>query len=455
MESKPMTQLNTSEGSSYMLEKVVYYALLVAIFLMPSVPAVFVELTIRPEELLLPVVALILLKNRDLNKNSYLLFLMLFAAYIFLTIVVNGRFFKVRDYFEIYKLAKYGILFMYFFRYTKLVDFRHSVRLVLGGLLVFNLAQYFNIFYFNEYIEPLYAKAIHLRSFGVNSIGMPAVKRMLGTMGNPNNNALMFLFFAIFFAPIPKQSRLDTVLFLLSFLAILACQSRTGMIAFMVVMFVHFIVQAIRRMAKWRYVTKYAVGLVLVFFCFSTVDNLWIERGIEQTENMTEAQIIELQEQQAAESGVDVNSNDYIMSLVEQDMSQTTSVKGRLEVWKHLWGMVKKKPIFGHGPYKEYFYDNNLYSESEYMLVIWRYGFIGLLFYLVWIALPLIRSFKHYDYVSHKYLWLYSIVIMLAAITNNPFSEPRILAIYALLIGHFFFLLSKTPEVDEKTLADR
>ena len=101
------------------------------------------------------------------------------------------------------------------------------------------------------------------------------------------------------------------------------------------------------------------------------------------------------------------------------------SLRGRFEVWQYLFEMVKEKPVFGYGPYKQYFYQNEIYSESEYILYLWRYGIIGLLMYITWIIIPLWKNLK--AAAENRFYILIAVAIMITAITNNPLTNQMIL----------------------------
>tara|TARA_B110000091_G_C13768558_1_gene455545 strand:- start:1011 stop:1583 length:573 start_codon:yes stop_codon:yes gene_type:complete len=130
--------------------------------------------------------------------------------------------------------------------------------------------------------------------------------------------------------------------------------------------------------------------------------------------------------------------NAYLNSLFGTDITQNTSLLGRIEVWKHLWEMIKKNPIIGHGPNKEYFYDNTLYAESEYVLHTWRYGIIGLLAFLNVLFYPVLKTMENLSIKNNLMVFQFTIMIAINSLTNNPFSDRFVLVLFAMLIGLFF-----------------
>jgi len=123
-----------------------------------------------------------------------------------------------------------------------------------------------------------------------------------------------------------------------------------------------------------------------------------------------------------------------MLSLINPTVVQTNSVMGRLEVWQLLGEMIIQKPIFGHGPNKDFFYDRNLYPESEYVLQTWRYGFVGVGVFLAMLFSPLYHSKN----VNLKMLFALALaVILINSLTNNPFTDRQINVFFAALIGVF------------------
>jgi O-antigen ligase len=228
----------------------------------------------------------------------------------------------------------------------------------------------------------------------------------LGTIGNPNNNAILFLFFCVLFIPKKLSGTKDWIWFFVAYLFFLTCQSRTGVIAF----------AAMSVLAMWLF--QYSrTKIIIMVMCI--VGGLTILKTVQFVQH---------------------DDKSYIGSMADGEaLSKTNSVKGRLEVWNLLWEMIKQKPFFGHAPSKDFFYNNQLYSESEYVLMTWRYGFVGLLLYLLLILYPLAKAIKFKDELLPKQLILFTVVILITAITNNPLSNPSIFLMFAVMVSLFYF----------------
>lgn len=406
-------------------EKWLLMFVLFSVFLLPGLNPFPRWFEFRLEDLLLPLVMLTVIAGRKYSFDRYTLLVGIFAVYILFTIMINGRFQEVRDYFEIYKLIKYLFFFWFFMMAFSTGDVKPVLRFIFFLLILFNLLHYFNILDFNRFIEPLFASESRLLFFGKNSLGGPSTKRLMGTMGNPNNNAILFLFFTALFAPGKKSQRIDLVIFYLSFMAILLTQSRTGMVAFVIVTIANIFIQ------RFSYKTVF-IQLFLFVLIFAAV-------------NLIEYADLRLQKQP---SEIDVKkfhddrdrigfekflpASEYLTNIIESDVSER-SITGRLQAWKHLWGMIREKPVFGHSPYKEYFYENKIYPESEYILMTWRYGFIGLFLYLGLLVYPVIAGIRRKPVLKEYPSVLFLAVILITALMNTPLCEPRILLMVAFM----------------------
>jgi len=256
---------------------------------------------------------------------------------------------------------------------------------------------------------PYYSPEWHLSSFSLDSLG-EGDKRLLGTMGNPNNNGIIFGFFCAFFlAGIGKnkKSKLSNLfLLLVSIILLIMTQSRTIFVAFFAMYLGYWLLSGgSKRQLIYLVIISYFILLFINLLEFKYTSLLWTK-----------------------------------------DLVENTSWTARLEIWDFLFDMIKKSPWIGYGPNKDFFYQNNLYSENEYIVITWRYGYIGLVFYLLWILMPVFTAIKSKNMISSRIIILFSIIILVSALTNNPLSEPRIMALYATLCGIMY------ADFDQKTI---
>ena len=394
------------------LLKFLVYGFLVSIFLLPGITFSGSLPVVRPEDFLVygMLLTLLLMTSKTVIWNSsiqkYMLFIMLFAIWMAITQLGNGRLTRMSDYFEYYKLLKYGIVALTFYLIHKngildQTDILRAIRVIFFLVFILNMLHYFNILNYDLIVMPFYGNELQ-RSFGVNSLGQSDVKRMLGVLGNPNDNSIMMGFFSIYFiVHSTKQSaecKQNILLAGLAIVMLLMSGSKTGVLALVAVFVVYWIL------------SKASIKQLLLLF------------GIAVASVML----------------INVFQLTYISSLWTENWSANTSWTGRINVWQNLVGMIQKSPWIGYGPNKEYFYLNSLYSENEYVLMAWRYGVVGLLFYLLWILIPVVSAFRQKGERYAQSVILFSTMLFVSALTNNPLSEPRILVLYAMLCGLMF-----------------
>jgi O-antigen ligase len=362
-------------------------------------------------------VPLILPHLRKLGANRWFIWLGGFAIYVMVPIVVNGRLGEMNDWFEIYKILKLGGLFI-LFSYASKQDFTPFIRASFIGLVAINLMHFFDVLNFNHWMQEVYGSSIHWEFFGKDSEGNPAVKRMLGTIGNPNSNALLFLFFAAFFIPQANTWKAKAWFFG-ALLMMFMCQSRTSLLAcgamIIYLLFVHF--KQGNRYFVWQIplltAVVYCIGLMLSTSFFQY--------------------------------------NGYSDSLLDGSAMHSNSLRSRWETWGILWEMIQAKPLFGYGPFKSYFVEHRLYSENEYLLMWWRYGLFGLLFYLGILLIPIKSLFGKIQSINQQRMILFSWVMLIAALTNNPLTERSVGILFVFLVA----LGSQEWNTHEKTAPDR
>jgi O-antigen ligase len=366
-------------------------------------------------DFLLPIIGLLLYPKLPLvRKEWWFLWIALFAGYMLLPILINGRIKQWNDYLELYRVLKLGVIFLLF----RFIQPKQLHPLIVGSfmvLLLINVLHLYNVFNINELLTYTYGDSIHFKLFGRDSLGNPAVKRMLGTMGNPNANALLFLFFTVYFLPIEKKREHWALCYTALFMVFL-CQSRTSLIA---------------------------VGLVVGAMLFLT-KNDGLKAAVWKVVSTIGLYVLATM---IATSFFKYSS--YSNSLMDGSALYSTSLRSRWESWNILWDMIKTKPIFGFGPYKSYFTAHQLYSENEYLLIWWRYGIFGLLFYLGIFLLPFWEMFRRkFDAHAGKAMIMIG-VMLIAALTNNPLTERSISVLFIFLLASG---LPKSKE-HEKTLA--
>ncbi len=391
--------------SKVALINVLCFISFISVCFIPYIP-IKSGLSLRLEDFILPLVIFLIFPTIKQFKQIYFVLLGVWSIWALVSMAVNGRMSVENDYFEIYKLFKFFcfvVLFWMFFQLKPNVF--PWIASLFSLLVIFNLLHYFNLLHFNEKVMPAYSpNPQQLLYFGRNSLGGPATKRILGTMGNPNVNAIFFSIFTVYFMTFLRLTKfhLGKILFFVAVAMLLFTQSRTGLLAFGCI----FIIYLILVRPSFIQILGYSVLIFLVIIIVFEADTY---------------------------------SLNYI-SDAKWNVQENGSLKGRIEVWGELLKMVVEKPIFGYGINKNYFYEHKIYSENEYLLMLWRYGIPGLFFY---IALLFGLTYKFRDFIFKKLSdesIIYLLVVILFAInalTNNPISNPMILMIFAMITGLF------------------
>lgn len=392
------------------LDTLLLFLLLTGIILIPFIP-LSSSFFFSIEELIVVLIGARLFQKCFFWLDWYLLIILFFAVFVLFVILINPNKAHLTEYFEIYKILKYGTIYtfsIYYFSTSKhLKKVNEFIIISFLILVVFNLLHYFDVFNFNKNVTILYdSDGRDVQFFGLNSLGLPGPKRMIGTMGNPNDNSILFLFYFVYFQSISsevkkKKITIYKIFYFIAFLMIVMCQSRTGLIAALFVFCTGFLL----RNKKEEKIIKYLFDLII--FTLLIVLLFVFEKN----------------------SGVNYLGNTNII-----EFDENASVRGRFEVWSYLLEMWSQKPLFGYGPNKEFMYANSIYPENEYIFYLWRFGIIGLVFYLLLMFFPAIKFLKNKP--ENRLLIYTTILISVVALTNNPYSNPKFLIIIALIVGY-------------------
>lgn len=451
-------------------------------------------------------------KDHFFSTHKYFIVVFgLFLSFIFLSIAINGRLFMIRDYFEILKVIKWLVFALFIANSLTLSKLDLIIKSGFLMLLIINLVHYYNLFDFNVWGEIFYTTEEQLKYFGINSLGFPGPKRMIGTMGNPNNNAIMFLMFTIYFLVIAtkKQSKLDFLFYILSLILLIFCQSRTSFLTLIIVLIAHFIL-----VRNYKHLLYYfclpIVYFIVPFLNFQSdtpdlnkeelvmhINNLlskesekfnlyrnkqfevidYYKQKEELKEQAFQEEMLTLKENQfnnrkeylerflsrinkegASEDNLMLNTSrsqmGYLNSAFEgESYKRKGSLGSRYMIWNFLFKEIKEAPFFGHAPNKEYFYKNGFYSENEFILILWRYGVFGFLCFISIALYPLIYVFIRKKDFRFDFVILFGLAFLVCCLTNNPFSGPKMVFLWSFVLGVGIVL--KKNISNEKTIIDR
>jgi hypothetical protein len=359
-------------------------------------------------EILLPLIVAVIVPFRlgaiSTIKFEGILQFALMGVMVF-SMACNNRLDKIRDWFELLEVIKYLVILIFLTQFIHLIKEKFVFRSVFLCLVIFNIIHYFDLFQFNSIIETYYGSEIQVNTFGVNSLGQPDTKRLLGTLGNPNNNAILFLFFTIYFFPKRNEEKINSLFFISAATLLLMCQSRTTTVAFMVL----FIAGVLIR--------KLSIGQVLLFLSFFIFIYGLLWKG----------------------------GNTYL-STIKNNPAKETSIRGRMETFKYLGKMICDSPFSGHSANKEFFDKQQLNADNEYILYAWRYGILGLAIYLVWLGRLTLLGFNARFTSEGFRLLLFTVGIGISALTNSPLNNPYLLFLLIIFVGMYFNrLIEKSP----------
>jgi len=412
------------------LSAILFATFCIALILFPPITLPYFTFKLQVIDFFMPLFAGIIMYKKWYKNWSLLYvknFLFLIGIIVF-SIILNKQWTAINDWFEVYKVIKWVLVFLVFKElYTPKIN-TAFIDVIFIFLLIFNFLHYYNLFNFNQIVMPLYCgeNSIRLTYFGLNSAGLPAAKRMMGTMANPNDNAILFLIFMIFYLPKERWKTKDICFFVLCLIAFLACQSRTSLVAFLALIVVNFIVINI----KWTKVATYSgliVVVVLTFFYSHKIADFF---HLEQLIPPGDVSAILIDE-------MDIHS--YSLTLLDGTALRSFSWTKRLELWKQYLSQFLESPIIGHAPQKNYFYEQKLYFENEYILFMWRYGLLGLISLIGFYLIPVKKIFKtiRSSEISKNAL-LFIIIFAICGLSNVPLSNTTLSLLFFSYLGVFY-----------------
>ena len=423
---------------------------IITLFLIPEIKILSSMPKFRLEDLLFPFIALYVIKNYKLIVDArnyeeikkYIGLWLCFVIVIILSILFNLYHTSTSDLFEIYKPIKAIVLFSFFLILnTQKINTYFPLAIATFGLLIFNLFQYFDIWDFNIYVEVHYAPPHHLIYFGYNTLFEPVTKRLLGTLGNPNNNAILFACLSIYFLAIKTENKkikiVNYILFTCCSIACIQSQSRTTFIGLALALVLYVIVDRKNLIVSFM---PFIISLFIVVVYFLNADLRYLHT-LKQLKITTSKNTIAIAKNEVDKRKKAFQSADGDFKFE----SNNESLKGRFEIWRELFAMAIKKPVLGYGPYKGYFYSNTIYSENEFLLNFWRYGLVGLVNYTLLVLFPFMLYFKNRNSRGTLILTCVFIIINISSLTNNPISSPFLLFLIMLLMGCNF-----SAEANEK-----
>lgn len=221
-------------------------------------------------------------------------------------------------------------------------------------------------------------------------------RRITITGSNPNTGSVIACFFCIFFFSLYSNSR--KVFFLIASVAFFylsfATQSRTSLIAIVISISIYYLLfHKTKSVIKILFITS---GIASVVFLVFYIDLSYIYIGIEQ----------------ALEG-------------------KNNSLNVRFEKLQTALQHFSNHPIAGIGPAKE---SQSTIIDSEYALIIQRYGIIGIIITASYILYLIKKSLNNISTPWGATLFTFTIFIVITMITNNVFAGYQLMSL--VVIAH-------------------
>jgi len=371
--------------------------------------------SIRFEELLfLLVFPLLILKREPVKKDwlynyfviavisfgAAILFSTFYGRYI-LGVPVTGR-----DFFELLKVFKLLIVVVAISRFNlKESDIYKLLYVIVFSFFfssIIGLMQFYGIFGFERITAPYYFAE---RIYDIHN-------RMMGTFYNPNTygTALtlgtMVAAVLVFYEDRIYRKVFLTLLVLLFSFAIALTQSRTAIIVLLLGLLLILGLNSFGNRFSLKQIGFLFAGLLVTVLLFI---------GVLSEEIITRFSAL-------------------------TDISEDTSWQMRMFAWYLNLTIFSESILFGWGPAKMI---HTTIVDSEYILVLRRYGIIGFTIYLFIYLIPLYRAFLFQSIEgvtgAMGQIILVSVVVFLVAnITNPLFHEIQFIDYWMILLGIFF-----------------
>ncbi|MHB8983811.1 MAG: glycosyltransferase [Carboxydocellales bacterium] len=384
--------------------------------LLPSFKLVSGLPHLRPEELLVLLFLcylpfrkqkLSLEKDSNFGRIMVALITATVVSIIFAALFLNYRF-SFRDVFELVKPLKYYLIVLFVANinftgrsFNKLLKY---LWIFCGLFILAGLLEYLNPGGFKDFLLP-YApeKVAHARL---------ASQRIMGLFGNPNYTGIFLMLvinLAFSFLLFQKNKLKAIVLYLiiinLAGIMLLLSMSRTALLATLISLG-YLLVRALllNRIAKRQVIGVLGVVLIVVavFSGFYGQKFLWrFEEGV--------------------------------------NLGTSTSFQAKLVLWKESIKLIKQSPVFGWGPAKE---EMTTLVDNEYLLIMRRYGLVGLLIYLALYLNILIRSGRLAARAGSPVKAAYGYAVqgitagfLIFNLTAGTFYNLQLMSVYFTLVG--------------------
>jgi len=280
--------------------------------------------------------------------------------------------------------------------HLKILDITIRVALIFTATVM--LLEVFNPFGIGDSLFSFYT---HHKFEKFNVLGG---RRIIGTMQNPNDNAVLILCFTAYFMSsyYYKKKILDLFFVLSCVVLIILAQSRTTIIA-LIFMGIGFLV-------NFKLNRQILLGLLIFVLLIPAL--------------MYFLKI------------------DYLMQVFTKNPLEIGELRARFPIWQYMYEVWKENVFFGKGPFAyNLTYDiTHIWPpkapDSEYIYVLASKGLFGFIAFLCLLIFPVITLWKRRKESLHAMLGiLLPVGFSVIALTNFTILNVRIGIIYFILIG--------------------
>ncbi|MFY0685230.1 MAG: O-antigen ligase family protein [Balneola sp.] len=381
---------------------------------------------IRPDEILIYIFCPLILLN-GFKKNTHdpraIIYIKIYSAFLLVFIVssIYGVLFLdvpygKRDFFEFVTTAKY---LMVFFVFSAITIDQHQIKKILHYVLflillsgIFGLLQYYSLFGLDTLTAPFYLQdRLHIFD-----------DRITGTFKNPNTFSSVLLLGHIIaltrflFSKNLAEKYYTFFATLILVVLLLFAGSRT-------VLFIYFLI-TLSLLVLGVFTSGVSKKQLSLLIGFITI-------GFLLSISFLSYEII-----LRFQSGIDI-LNDDSLSL-------------RFFVWFFNFQIFLESPIIGWGPAKAL---HPVVVDNEYLLILRRYGIIGLISFLGIYLYPLKISFSRF-WKKKRTPYYFDIIIAsiivsfgIANITNGLFLSAQVMDFWIVLLGLYFAHLKSMQDV--------
>jgi O-antigen ligase len=349
------------------------------------------------------------------------------AAFVTLaSIVTNGRLMVYQDYIDLLTpLAGFGVAGLGHWiglSSTRSHRFARGLVVLTTVFVALNFLQIVDVSTGGrfEWLYSAYAPQ-HTVDVGRVLADRGEANRYAGLSANPNSQASILCLLLVAISLVPSFGCWKRVSLCSLLLLIVLAQSRTAIAALLC------IAPCLAAPRTWRLVGILRVTLVLALF------GLVIALLVEWM-NLT-----------------------FIRSLFSSSVLDQDSITNRFETWGTLLEMARERPVFGNAPQQEYFARTDTHADSEYILVVWRYGLAGLAVHLSMLLLPLISCLRFHRGQRDTLLAMacLSVITGLIGLTNVTLTDFRFTVVFSLVFGLCLGRLGSRQNSDQRGLNRR